>query len=242
MKKLKIASPISTKNSDSIELVTMSLKNLNYDVYFFLNLNELFSMNKKDLDIILLEPDMNSWQWMNILIKANQILPDIPVVLFSLEANAENGFLRLSDGAEVFLADDVKLLMENLDRIVKTGGALKKKVLFVDDESNILKSYNRMLRKMPWQIFTALSGEKALELLNKETMDIIITDIKMPNMHGIDLVKNIRKIDTNIPIVVCSGYHGMKEDDNMRFYNIAAFLEKPLEADILENKIKELLN
>lgn len=242
MKNIKIASPISTKNSDSIELVTMSLKNLNYDVYFFLNPNELFSMNKKDLDIILLEPDMNSWQWMNILIKANQILPDIPVVLFSLEANAENGFLRLSDGAAVFLADDVRLLMENLDRIVKTGGALKKKVLFVDDESNILKSYNRMLRKMPWQIFTALSGEKALELLNKETMDIIITDIKMPNMHGMDLVKNIRKIDTNIPIVVCSGYHGMKEDDNMRFYNIAAFLEKPLEADILENKIKELLN
>ena len=104
---MKIVSPISTKNSDSIELVTMSLKNLGYDVYFFLNLDELFSMDKKDLDIILLEPDMNSWQWMNILIKANQILPDIPVVLFSLEANAENGFFRLSDGETVFLADDV---------------------------------------------------------------------------------------------------------------------------------------
>ena len=82
MKKLKIVSPISTKNSDSIELITMSLKNLNYDVYFFLDTNELFHMDKKDLDIILLEPDMNSWQWLNILIKANQILPDIPVVLF----------------------------------------------------------------------------------------------------------------------------------------------------------------
>jgi len=81
-----------------------------------------------------------------------------------------------------------------------------------------------------------------LELLNKEEIDLIITDIKMPNMHGMDLVKNIRKIDTNVPIVICSGYHGMKEDDNMRFYDIAAFLEKPLEADILENKIKELLN
>jgi len=94
---------------------------------------------------------------------------------------------------------------------------------------------------MPWQILTALSGEKALELLNKEEIDLIITDIKMPNMHGIDLIKKIRKIDANIPIVICSGYHGMKEDDNMQFYNIAAFLEKPLEADILENKIKELL-
>ncbi len=242
MKKFKIVTPISTKNTDSIELVSMSLKNLNYDVYFFLDINELLHMDKKDLDIILLEPDMNSWKWLDILIKANQILPEIPVVLFSLEANAENGFFRLSDDSTVFLADDVKLLTENLDHIIKTGGSLKKKILFVDDESNILKSYNRMLRKMPWQILSALSGDKALELLNTEEIDLIITDIKMPNMHGIDLIKKIRKIDPNIPIVICSGYHGMKEDDDMRFYNIAAFLEKPLEADILENKIKELLN
>ena len=242
MKKLKIVSPISTKNSDSIELIIMSLQNLKHDVYFFLDTNELLNMDKKDLDIILLEPDMHSWQWLNILIKANQIIPEIPVVLFSLEANAENGFFRLSDDASIFLADDVKLLTENLDYIAKTGKTLKKKVLFVDDEPKILKSYHRMLRKMPWQILTAPSGEKALEILDKEEIDLIITDIKMPNMHGIDLIKNIRKIDTNIPIVVCSGYHGMKEDDDMRFYNIAAFLEKPLEADILENKIKELLN
>ena len=241
MKKLKIVSPISTKNSDSIELITMSLENLNHDVYFFLDTNELLNMDKKDLDIILLEPDMNSWQWLNILTKTNQILPEIPVVLFSLQANAENGFFRLSDDASIFLADDVKLLTENLDHIVKTGGSLKKKILFVDDETKILKSYNRMLRKMPWQVLTASSGKKALELLDKEEIDIIITDIKMPNMHGIDLIKKIRKIDANIPIVICSGYHGMKEDDNMRFYNIAAFLEKPLKADILENKIKELL-
>lgn len=120
MKKFKIVSPISTKNSDSIELITMSLQNLDHDLYYFLDTNELFTMDQKDLDIILLEPDMHSWQWLNILIKANQILPEIPVVLFSLEANAENGFFRLSGDAYVFIADDVKLLTENLDHIVKT--------------------------------------------------------------------------------------------------------------------------
>jgi hypothetical protein len=120
MKKFKIVSPISTKNSDSIELITMSLQNLDHDLYYFLDTNDLLNMNKKDLDIILLEPDMHSWQWLNILIKANQILPEIPVVLFSLEANAENGFFRLSGDAYVFIADDVKLLTENLDHIVKT--------------------------------------------------------------------------------------------------------------------------
>ena len=123
MKKFKIVSPISTKNSDSIELITMSLQNLDHDLYFFLDTNDLFNMDKKDLDIILLEPDMNSWQWLNILIKANQILPEIPVVLFSIEANAENGFFRLSGDSYVFIADDVKLLTENLDYIVKTQGS-----------------------------------------------------------------------------------------------------------------------
>ena len=241
MKKLKIVSPISTKNSDSIELMIMSLQNLGHDLYYFLDTNDLLNMDKKDIDIILLEPDMNSWQWLNVLIKANQILPDIPVVLFSLDADAENGFFRLSEDASVFLADNVKLLTENLVYIAKTGQTLKKKVLFVDDEPNILKSYSRMLRKMPWQVLTASSGINALNLLNKENIDLIVTDIKMPNMHGMDLVKKIRKINANIPIIICSGYHGMKEDDNMQFYNIAAFFEKPLKADILENKIEELL-
>jgi len=121
MKKLKIVSPISTKTSDSIELITMSLQNLDHDLYFFLDTNDLFNMDKKDLDIILLEPDMHAWQWLNILMKVNQILPEIPVLLFSLEANAENGFFRLSDDTSIFLADDIKLLMENLDYIAKTG-------------------------------------------------------------------------------------------------------------------------
>jgi len=129
MKKLKIVSPISTKNSDSIELITMTLRDFVYDFYFFLDTKELFNMNKKDVDIILLEPDINSWQWLNILIKANQILPEIPVVLFSIEANAENGLFRLTEDASVFLADDVKLLMENLDYITKTKRALKNNLL-----------------------------------------------------------------------------------------------------------------
>ncbi len=50
------------------------------------------------------------------------------------------------------------------------------------------------------------------------------------------------KIDTNIPIVICSRYHGMKEDGNMRFFNITTFFEKPLEAGILDSKMKELFN
>ncbi len=119
MKKFKIVSPISTKNSDSIELITMSLQNSGHDVYFFLNTKELMHMDKDDIDFIILEPSAHSWGWLDILIKANQALLGIPVVLFSLEITAENGFFRLSQDAPVFLADDAKMLMENLDHMIK---------------------------------------------------------------------------------------------------------------------------
>ena len=119
MKKFKIVSPISTKNSDSIELITMSLQNSGHDVYFFLNTKELMHMDKDDTDFIILEPSAHSWGWLDILIKANQALPGIPVVLFSLEITAENGFFRLSQDTPVFLAADAKMLMENLDHMIK---------------------------------------------------------------------------------------------------------------------------
>ena len=76
-------------------------------------------MDKDDIDFIILEPSAHSWGWLDILIKANQALPGIPVVLFSLEITAENGFFRLSEDTPVFLADDAKMLMENLDHMIK---------------------------------------------------------------------------------------------------------------------------
>lgn len=69
----------------------------------------------------------------------------------------------------------------------------------------------------------------------------MITDIKMPEIHGVELVSRIREDHSELPIIICSGYHGMKDDQILQFCNIAHFLEKPADPNVLKAKIKELL-
>lgn len=67
------------------------------------------------------------------------------------------------------------------------------KVLCVDDEPNILSALRRMLSLEGYQVFTADSGVQALELLNKETMHVIISDMQMPGMNGSELLAQVRQ-------------------------------------------------
>lgn len=75
----------------------------------------------------------------------------------------------------------------------------KRTVLFVDDESNILKSLNRLLRSEPYQSLFAQGGEEALDILGRESVNVIVTDLGMPEMDGFTLLKQVQE---NYPDVI----------------------------------------
>jgi DNA-binding NtrC family response regulator len=111
----------------------------------------------------------------------------------------------------------------------------------VDDEPAMLKSYGRILRKTPWRLLTADRAERALEMLESEAIDLLITDIKMPDTHGIQLLSKIRERHKDLPVIVCSGFPGMKDDQTLRFHRIADFIEKPVDEEVLKRKIERVL-
>lgn len=65
-------------------------------------------------------------------------------------------------------------------------------IMFVDDEENVLKSMERMFRHSGHSVLTAASGDEALEKMDKEKVDILITDHRMPNMTGIELCREVK--------------------------------------------------
>ncbi len=65
-------------------------------------------------------------------------------------------------------------------------------VLFVDDEKNVLTSLKRLLHKEPYQSLFAPSGQEALELMEKEKVHVIVSDLRMPDMTGHTLFKKVR--------------------------------------------------
>ncbi|HEY5588195.1 MAG TPA: response regulator [Candidatus Paceibacterota bacterium] len=82
----------------------------------------------------------------------------------------------------------------------------KIKVLFVDDEVNILNSINRSIIDEGIEPLFATNGEKALKYFQENTIGVIVTDMRMPNMSGLELLKRVKEISPNTVRIVLSGY------------------------------------
>jgi HD-like signal output (HDOD) protein/ActR/RegA family two-component response regulator len=88
----------------------------------------------------------------------------------------------------------------------KNNDGTSKKILFVDDEVQILRSLNRLFMDTEYEVFTAGSGEEALELLANEKVDLVITDMRMPVMDGCQLLQKIKELQPTALRIILSGY------------------------------------
>lgn len=79
-------------------------------------------------------------------------------------------------------------------------------ILFVDDEEKVLKSLQRGLMDEPYELLFADSGPKALEILEKNEVHVIVTDMRMPEMSGLDLLRIVKEKYPKIVRLVLSGY------------------------------------
>ncbi|MBN1290662.1 MAG: HDOD domain-containing protein [Candidatus Latescibacteria bacterium] len=115
-----------------------------------------------------------------------------------------------------------------------------KKILFVDDEPNILQALKRSLRNMrvEWDMDFAISGDKALEILAQERFDVIVTDMRMPGMNGLELLNAVRNKYPYIIRFVLSG-HADKDFILRSVGPIHQYLTKPCDTDELKTMINK---
>ncbi|MBT4484665.1 MAG: HDOD domain-containing protein [Candidatus Latescibacteria bacterium] len=111
-----------------------------------------------------------------------------------------------------------------------------KKILFVDDELNVLLALRRMLRSMrhEWEMEFATSGKEALEMLAKSHVDVIVTDMRMPNISGVELLNEVKKQYPHIIRIILSGQ--ADEEAIMRSVGpIHQYLAKPCDPEMLKS-------
>src|SRR5215510_3563692 len=95
------------------------------------------------------------------------------------------------------------------------------KILVVDDEQSMAQFLGIVLRKEGYQVVTANNGRDALEKVKSEGPDVVITDIKMPGMDGIQLLQGIKKHDPGIPVVIMTAY--ASQQSAIEAVNLGAF-------------------
>lgn len=115
---------------------------------------------------------------------------------------------------------------------------IKEKVLVIDDERPTLKMFSLLLAAYGYDIFTAENGQEGLELFRKESPGLVLTDIKMPVMDGIEVLKAIKKINPQTEVIVITGHGDM--DLAIQALNLDAtdFINKPLQREALEQALK----
>lgn len=114
-----------------------------------------------------------------------------------------------------------------------------RKILFIDDNALVRESYEALLTKHGYHIFTVDDGLKGLSALRKEEFDIVICDVRMPGMTGIEFVKTAREIwrgkEHDLPIIFLTAYADPALEEQAKALHPFAYLYKPAEdIEILE--------
>lgn len=103
-----------------------------------------------------------------------------------------------------------------------------RKLLIVDDEQDITDPLKDYLESYGFSVATALDGQSALEHLTKHTVDLVMTDVKMPNIDGYELIANMAKNFPMIKIFILSGFAAIDDKEIKSIPGVVAFEYKPL--------------
>ena len=114
-----------------------------------------------------------------------------------------------------------------------------KTVLIVDDDALILESLQEFLETLGYKVLSAGDGEMAVELLETESVDIVLTDLILPSMHGISLLRIAKGLSPERPVVVMTGY-GRRLAEEAVNAGANSFLLKPFSLAELQKVMLEL--
>ena len=126
------------------------------------------------------------------------------------------------------------------DYITENG----KTILVIDDEELLIKICEMMLKRLGHKVFKAHSGSEGLKIFetNRNQIDLIISDMNMPEMDGQEVIAKLRKIDRNVKVLLSSGALLDSDEKDVIKRGFNGFVKKPYKINMLSEKITEILD
>jgi len=116
-----------------------------------------------------------------------------------------------------------------------------RRVLVVDDDPAVRKSFDRVLTGKGYAVITAENGEEALRKLNEEKYDLVYSDIRMPGMSGLEVAEKVRARRPWTPVVIITGYGTDIAEERAKAAGVSKFLHKPLSPAMIEDSARDVL-
>lgn len=117
----------------------------------------------------------------------------------------------------------------------------KEQILVVDDEQVIRESLKRILERAGYQVAVSGSGYNAMELVQKQDIDLVLTDLKMPGMEGLEVLKSIKVLQPDVPVVIITGYATVETAVEAIKSGAYDYLSKPFTPDQVKDLVSKAL-
>jgi DNA-binding NtrC family response regulator len=117
----------------------------------------------------------------------------------------------------------------------------KKKAIVIDDEQIVLDSVSQILIDEDYEVDVSLSGREGLDWAIERPYDIVLTDIRMPDIGGMRVLRDIKRIKPSLPVVIITGYATAKSAVQAMKLGAADYIEKPFEPEQLLEAVSRAL-
>lgn len=115
------------------------------------------------------------------------------------------------------------------------------RILVVDDEKNIRALFRDELEEEGYTVDVAGSGREALAKVAEVTPDLIVLDVRMEDMTGLEVLAELRKTHADLPVIMCTAVRRLEDDFTMWDAKVSDYITKPVDLDDLKQKIKKAL-
>ncbi|MDP8205109.1 MAG: response regulator [Candidatus Electryonea clarkiae] len=174
-------------------------------------------------DVIVLDVKMPGIDGDEVFRRVKEIQPQLPVILLTGHGSVPHAFESSKGGVYDYLTKpcDMDTLLkvvqeaasqvrnqtdtaDSIDDSIKSGAIIQ--VLIVDDEVELLESLKNVLQRRRMKVITAQNGEEALELMKESSFEVVVLDVKMPGMDGIEALQRMKKDFPNMEVVLLTGH------------------------------------
>lgn len=202
------------------------------------------------IEVAVLDVKMPGMDGVQLFKQIQTRWPMIAVIMLTGHATIQQAFTTSRDGVFDYLPkpfdfDDLAALCRRAAdhrrekaSSVPTAEHETVKVLIVDDEPEFLATMKKVLSRRDMEVTTASSGDEALEAIGQSPPFVVVLDLRMPGMHGLDVLHSIKESYPDIEVILLTGhprvslaYQGMKE-------GAFDFIVKPQDVDLLAEKIR----
>lgn len=192
------------------------------------------------IDLVLLDVMLSDGRGDLLAYELRELRPTITVVLMSGYAVSALGTTGIRPDQVLHKPFSPSELRAAIARACATGRSssseaptregARYRALVADDDGTLRRVFGRMLAKADFEVVDVDSGQRAIEVLAAQSFDVIISDVQMPDGSGIDLLRAIRRVDLDVPVILMTGEPSVEAAAAAVEYGAFRYLTKPLES------------